>query len=292
MNGIRPSIKFTVEIEQNSILPFLDVLVQCKVDGHLGFSVYRKPTHTGRYLHFGSHQPSHVKRGVVRSLYLRAEKITLDGDLLEKERRRLRRMLNTNGYPNRFISRATMPRVHERSYEDRTQSNTICIPYVVDVSESIRRVCGEYGIRVIFKAGRSLCSSLMKVKDPLPLGKQSMVVYQIPCSCGLVYVGKTIRRLETRLKEHRDTCSKGNTERSAVAEHVWEHEHVIQWNDTVILDNAERHKEFLVKEALHICTTAKDRNFNRDQGIEVSRCWVTAITNHESKTHHLQTNCL
>ena len=118
-----------------------------------------------------------------------------------------------------------------------------------------------------------------------------MVVYQIPCSCGLVYRGKTIRRLETRLKEHRDTCGKGNTVRSAVAEHAWEHEHVIQWNDTVILDNAERHnKELLVKETLHICTTAKDRNFNHNQSIEVRRCWVAAITNHENKTHHLQPN--
>ena len=152
-------------------MPFLDILVQHKVDSHLGFSVYRKPTHTGRYLHFGSHHLSHVKRGVVRCLYLHAEKITLDSNLLEEGRRCLCRMLNTNGYSNRFISRATMPRVHEQSTEDRTQSNTICISYVVDVSEGIRRVCGEYGIRVIFKAGRSLHSSLMRVKDCLLLGK-------------------------------------------------------------------------------------------------------------------------
>lgn len=80
LSGIQPSIKFTVEIGQNGILPFLDILMQCKVDGHLGFSMYRKPTHTGQYLHFTSHHPSHVKRGVVRCLYLRAERITLHNE--------------------------------------------------------------------------------------------------------------------------------------------------------------------------------------------------------------------
>ena len=42
----------------------------------------------------------------------------------------------------------------------------------------------------------------------------------ILCSCGLVYIGEIIRRLETRLKEHRDVCEKGMIEKSAVAEHA------------------------------------------------------------------------
>lgn len=44
-----PSIKFTVEQEQDGQLPFLDVLVM-KVEGRLVTSVYRKPTHTERYI--------------------------------------------------------------------------------------------------------------------------------------------------------------------------------------------------------------------------------------------------
>ena len=39
-------------------------------------------------------------------------------------------------------------------------------------------------IRVVFKSGRTLHSMLTKVKDTLPLVKQSNVVYNIPCSCG------------------------------------------------------------------------------------------------------------
>ena len=33
--------------------------------------------------------------------------------------------------------------------------------------------------------------------------KKSGVVYEVPCSCGKVYIAETKRTLETRMKEHR-----------------------------------------------------------------------------------------
>ena len=74
--------------------------------------------------------------------------------------------------------------------------------YTVGISEDIRWVCGKYGMKVIFKAGRSLRSVLTKVNDPLPMEKKTKVVYRIPCNCGQSYIGETRRRLETRLREH------------------------------------------------------------------------------------------
>ena len=44
-------------------------------------------------------------------------------------------------------------------------------------------------------------SVLTRINYLLPLDQQPMVVYQISCSCGKVYIGKMIRRLETRLKD-------------------------------------------------------------------------------------------
>ena len=58
------------------------------------------------------------------------------------------------------------------------------------------------------------------MKDALPPDMSSNVVYKIPCSCGKVYIGETIRRLETRLKEHCTACKKGEIEKSAIAEHA------------------------------------------------------------------------
>ena len=47
LNGVKPSIQFT---ESEGKLPFLDVLLQCDLDGSILMTVYRKSTHTDRYL--------------------------------------------------------------------------------------------------------------------------------------------------------------------------------------------------------------------------------------------------
>jgi hypothetical protein len=41
----------------------------------LGTRVYRKPTQTGRYVHYESRDPAHVKRGVLRSLVYRTSTV-------------------------------------------------------------------------------------------------------------------------------------------------------------------------------------------------------------------------
>ena len=160
--------------------------------------------------------------------------------------------------------------------EEQEKGPLVVIPYVAGMSEDIRRVCRKFNIRVVFKSGRTLRSMLTKVKDTLPLGKQSNVVYRIPCSCGQVYIGETKRRLETRLKEHRDACERGMMEKSAVAEHAWEHHHPIHWEETTVLDHG-RGQELLVKEALHIQMTPVEERFNRDGGLEVPGCWTAVM---------------
>jgi hypothetical protein len=61
----RPFTQFTREIESDSIISFLDVLVTRKGSA-LATEVYRKPIHTGRYLNFKSNHPLHVKRGIIQ----------------------------------------------------------------------------------------------------------------------------------------------------------------------------------------------------------------------------------
>ena len=47
----------------------------------------------------------------------------------------------------------------------------------------------------------------------------SSVVHEIPCSCGERYIGETKKALGTRLKEQQAATRRGQTEKSANAEH-------------------------------------------------------------------------
>ena len=54
------------------------------------------------------------------------------------------------------------------------------------------------------------------------------------------------------VKEYRDACSKECTEKSAIAEHQWDQQHQVKWEDIRVLDRATRPVQLKVKEALHI----------------------------------------
>jgi hypothetical protein len=49
-----------MEIKSDSAIAFLDVLA-IREETTLATKVYRKPTHTGRYLNFSPNHPPHVK---------------------------------------------------------------------------------------------------------------------------------------------------------------------------------------------------------------------------------------
>ena len=75
LNSITPLIQYTMEIESNRSLPFLDVLVSCLSDDTLSHHVYRKKTHMDHYLHACSYDHPSQKFGVLKTLVSRALKI-------------------------------------------------------------------------------------------------------------------------------------------------------------------------------------------------------------------------
>ncbi|XP_033118412.1 uncharacterized protein LOC117118036 [Anneissia japonica] len=84
LNSQHKSIMCTMEEEHNRSLPFLDVLVTRQDAGTLSHAVYRKPTHTDRYLNKRSfHHPS-TKKGVCNAIIKRAHCIS-DHNSTQKE---------------------------------------------------------------------------------------------------------------------------------------------------------------------------------------------------------------
>jgi hypothetical protein len=62
LNSVRPTTKFTMEVEATNTLPFLDVLVMNR-GPKLATKVYQKSTHTGRHLHLKPNHPHHIENG-------------------------------------------------------------------------------------------------------------------------------------------------------------------------------------------------------------------------------------
>ena len=70
------------------------------------------------------------------------------------------------------------------------------------------------------------------------------MVYSIQCQgCRFIYVGETGCHLSTRLDQHRDAVKKGNTEKSAVAEHAGKYQHLVAWDGVKILDHEHPTKD-------------------------------------------------
>ena len=72
LNQQNPAIQFTMEVEKDGKLLFLDAENEGQ-GAHLSMTVYRKSTHSGRYLNFESHLPVTAKCSTVDALFSRAE---------------------------------------------------------------------------------------------------------------------------------------------------------------------------------------------------------------------------
>ena len=103
LNSIDQHISFTIEEENNNQIAFLDALVSRK-DNALIVDVYRKPTHTDRYLDFFSHHDKRHKISTDETLLHRATNLPNTKQGKETELIRVTDALRINNYPQNVIS--------------------------------------------------------------------------------------------------------------------------------------------------------------------------------------------
>ena len=245
-------------------MPFLDVLLQRCDDGSITTSVYRKATHTDKYLDFSSHHPLMHKMAVVRTLFSRANTLSSSTAHVRKECQQIHDALKHNHYPASFIKRTSRRRPTETSCEEECHEKTIVLPYVRGLSEAIKRTLLSANIRVVFQPYTTLRKELVRVKDPTLPGKKANVVYKIPCSeCPAVYIGQTGRLLETRIAEHKTAVKHARCDVSAVADHVWNKQHQMDFNEVSILAQEKNQQQRCYLESWFIQT---NNTINREVG--------------------------
>ncbi|XP_023310001.1 uncharacterized protein LOC108904855 [Anoplophora glabripennis] len=194
-----------MEVEKNAALPFLDILVERKPDGTLGHRVYRKPTLSDRYLNAQSHHYPAQKQGIINTLIHRARIISEPRHLAE-ELEHLRTALRGNSYKTRNIERAIGRR--HTPIEKQEYLATTYLPYVKGCTDKIGRLLKKRNINTVFNTVRKVVAAFPKTCNNDQL--QGPGVYNIPCSCGKVYIGQTGRHINTRLKEHKSHLKNNN----------------------------------------------------------------------------------
>ena len=218
LNSMHPSLKFTIELESDNKLPFLDVGVH-RVDDKFERSVYRKPTFTGLYTRWESFCDTRQKINLVKSLTSRAVKIC-SPSTLHQELDNLRQIFTENGYPSEVVN-TTIKRVVEAASTrsaNETRAATgpndqsdkrvvLTLPWKGRVSTRFRKNIEDVvhssfqNVRMLvaFSTRRAFSAA---VKDVLPTTMQSNVVYQFTCTCKCAYVGRTSQQLGERVKQH------------------------------------------------------------------------------------------
>ena len=154
-----------------------DSEVECfQEDGTLSTTVYRKKTHTDKYLSFDSHHPLSHKVSVARTLFSRAEKVCSTVGERDNERKHVTDALRANGYPMNIIEMNTQSRQRPRSTDDDREREdpkaTVLLPYIRHVSECIRRILTPLDIRTCFKPHVTLRHLLVHPKDPIPIDQK------------------------------------------------------------------------------------------------------------------------
>ena len=133
-----------------------------------------KPTHTDQYLQWDSHHHLSAKFNVVHTLSHRASTVCSKPELLQKEKDYLRNALSKCNYPKwalgkveKRLNKSTRQATDggttsaQPAPNEATNKGHIVIPYTQGLCESIKKICGRYGIQTHFKGGRTIKNLLV-----------------------------------------------------------------------------------------------------------------------------------
>ncbi|KAJ8912099.1 hypothetical protein NQ315_005435 [Exocentrus adspersus] len=206
LNNIEPTIKFTLELEENNKLPFLDVMISknTEINSNFQTNVYRKKTNTNRYLNFNSNHHLSIKKGVIKSLYDRAKLVSSNVNFFNQEKDHIKNILKENTYPINLVDRAFL-QIENPSHNNQQRQNPVAnMTIFPGISEKLKKLGNNFNIRTAFKTNNTLRSILTHTKPINKEQNEKNCIYQIPCQCGKHYIGETSRPLDVRIKEHKN----------------------------------------------------------------------------------------
>lgn len=267
INNLEPLIQFTAESSNLNTIPFLDILIHFN-HNRFQFSVYRKPTFAGSFIHFFSEHPHYIKNNILQSQFIRAYRISSPFKL-QTEIDFLYQLFKQLGFSSQTINkqqRLAKIKLHNPPPNDppnpiEQRPPSYILPYTSNLL-GLKYTFKKYlNINLIFQFPNKIQTLLINnqiTHTPLNMG-----VYIIPCTnCDAVYVGETLKSLADRLHQHQLSIRRGDHS-NAVFIHKNYLGHNIDFNRSdLIFKSCNRALNRMI-EALFI---SKYNNYNSSSG--------------------------
>ena len=217
INQMHPKLKFTMEVEEEGQIPFLDMLL-VRTGGVVSSTWYCKPTDTGLVMNFHAIAPMRYKKSVISGFVYRIHRACSSWSNFHDSLEKAKSILEKNQYPpqiyNLIIENTieklyivSEPAVQQENDQpvNTQQCHRIVLQYRGPVTDKFVKRLKDSGAPV------QAVMTLQKLRSYMPSLKvavtkllKSRVVYKLSCPrCSACYVSRTSRHLLTRFNEHR-----------------------------------------------------------------------------------------
>lgn len=313
LNSLDPDLEWTVEVEKNKSINFLDATI-LRFDDRLETTVYRKACNTRHFVPAASNHPWEHKVSAMHHAFRRALKYCSTPALQRKETAAVYDMFLKNGYSKIQLNEAKVRageqvRQAERLAELRDQEPAsqedhpadllriaphdfpikIGLPYIGPWSKRMQKLGRKYGIFFALSNSKTVRRAFPSPKVPQSASLLGGTVYLLKCLCPdgseRPYVGQTGGPLTTRTEQHKSDWTKGT---GSFNRHLQRDGHDVLFDDIVPIAAEEIHPIRVVTEALYILgLTAKGqevidnpnlaerdgRRVNKSDGLRLSPLW-------------------
>ena len=102
LNHAHPAIKFTMEVENDGMLPFLGIQLLNRAP-RIKTKVFVKPTNSGLLLHYHSHVDNRYKRGLLTAMLDRKYRLSSSWSFFTEEYERLKSVFSKLKYSKHLV---------------------------------------------------------------------------------------------------------------------------------------------------------------------------------------------
>ena len=198
---------------------------------------------------------------MVGTLHHRTKTICSSPHMLQKEEDHLSKILTRCKYPTWAINRVKMKiRTPAQKNKNNNNANTqqnckrpyMVVPYYQGLSESMKRTCNKYGVKVYFRGGVTIKNLLMVPKDQHPMLKK---VGSFRVDSDEEYIGESYRTFGERFKEHQKAPS-------PIYNHYNITDHLVSIDKFSIVGREDQNLMRTIKKALYIRVNNPSLNRN------------------------------